>query len=366
MLPKRDSNSTALFGVNGDRYAVEMPLPQPRTLNPADVPSLRWGVLGPGGIAAQFVHSVLTYGSQQIVAVASRDHERATEFAASHHLSVVHPSYQALCDAPDIDAVYISTHIAGHLEIAEMAIRAGKHALVEKPLHYSPEAAADVLQLARESGVLVTEAMWTRYLPQSDVISQLLDQEEVGAAEAVHAVFAVDNRHIPRLWQPGTGSITYDMGIYPIAFAYFVLGEPAEVWANGLTRLNQMDEGALVRLNYDSGASASLLISGTATHPSSASISTEHRLITLEHPFFVPTTLTLSDKDLYFESESWTDESAAQGHDGLYYQAEYFARFVSEGLVESPLHSHQEIVSNLRVADEICRQLGAQPGSLVS
>lgn len=329
---------------------------------PIDTPSaapLRWGIVAPGEIAGVFASAVNRHGRQKLVAVASRSSQRAREFAETHGIDHSVGSYQELFDSPDVDALYIASHIGGHLELAEGAVEAGKHVLVEKPLHYSSAAATRTLAKARGAGILMTEAMWTRYLPQSSVITQIVDSDEFGEPEHLLATFAVDNRRIDRLWRPNTGGITYDMGIYPIALAHQIFGQPSRIDASGEVTGTGMDQASIVRLSYPSGATATLVISGVATFPCSATISGQNYALTLEHPFFVPTVIRLTDKELYSTSISWSDGTAATGHDGLYYQAEWFAQYVDEGRVESPLHTHAEISSNLEVAEEISRALNA-------
>jgi predicted dehydrogenase len=344
-----------------ETYASPMAIPLPRPLDPQSVPSLRWGVIGPGEIASPFVRSVSQHTNQEIVTVASRSDERAQLFAERHGIGRVSKSYEDLCNDPSVDVVYVASHIAGHLDHARLAIEAGKHVLVEKPFSYSPEETEALLAQAKSAGVLAMEAMWTRYLPQSDVLRQLLDDGLLGDAEFLQATFAVDNRAISRMWEPGTGGIVFDMGIYPISFAHFFFGEPESVSAHGRVLPNGVDTGAVVVLNYPSGAQASLTMSGVATLPCQAAVSGSRAMITLDHLFFMPTTIRLNSKDLYFDGESWQDTSAIQKHDGLCYQASYLASYVANGLLESPVHSHREIVSNLRVAGEICNQLGATP-----
>jgi predicted dehydrogenase len=334
-----------------------MEFPAPHTLSPESIPVLKWGIVAPGEIASMFADAVNTYGSQQITSVASRSVERAHAFALQHSIDNVFASYDDLFASDAVDAVYIANHIDGHLELANAALHAGKHVLVEKPLHYSSQESRETLALAREKGLLMTEAMWTRYLPQASVIRQILDSAEFGRPEHMMVSFAVDNRAIPRLWEKGSGGITYDMGIYAIAMAYEVFGAPSTVTATGRRTANGLDEGSLVRLDYHSGAAATLMISGVASFPCDAAISGERLALTLDHPFFVPTTLRLSDKELYHSEQSWSDGQAARGHSGLFYQAEWFAHYVSQGLTESPVHPHEEIVSNLEVAEEIYRQL---------
>ena len=338
-----------------------MIFPTPTVPTDHNSPVLNWGIAAPGDIAKTFVQSVQAHGTQNIAAVGSRSLERATAFANEHSISSVHGSYDELFANDAIDVVYIANHIDGHLDLAAGALEAGKHVLVEKPLHYSPEKARDTLALAREKGLLMTEAMWSRYLPQASVIRQIVDSDEFGRPERLVVTFAEDNRGVGRLWEKGTGGITYDMGIYPIALAHQVFGKPASVSATGRLTPKGLDEGSVVTLNYDSGAMATLIISGVASHPCQASISGENMALNLDHPFFVPTTLRLATKDLYQTETTWSDGTGVTGHEGLYYQAEWFAHFVAKGLTESPVHSHDEIVSNLEVAEEVYRQLGASP-----
>jgi predicted dehydrogenase len=339
----------------------EMGIPRPHILDPYEVPALKFGVIGPGSIADTFVSAIHRHTAQRATAVASRTPGAAEAFAQTHGIERVHPSYDALVNDPEIDAVYIATHISDHLPYAKMAVAAGKHVLLEKPLTYRADDAEGFLAEARHAGVLAMEAMWTRYLPLSSVLRQLMERGDSGSPEFLQINFGNDNRHIPRLWTPGSGGIVHDMGIYPITFAQFILGNPTDINASGSVNSDGMDEETFVTLHYDSGARAQLYISGIATVPCHAAISFEKTMVAIDHPFFVPTGLSINSKDLYFTGEHWADTSDIQGHEGLAYQATYFAKFVGEGRHESPLHTHADVVANIRVAEEICRLTGAHP-----
>ena len=84
-------------------------------------------------------------------------------------------------------------------------------------------------------------------------------------------------------------------------------------------------------------------------------------MVSIDHPFFVPTGVSVNSKDLYFSGEHWSDTSAIQGHEGLSYPATHFAQYVGEGRVESPLHTHADVVANTRVAETVCQLTGAHP-----
>lgn len=336
-------------------------LPKPQLLDPASVPVLKWGVIGPGNIAETFVEATLKHTRQQITAVASRTPGRATEFAAKFGIATVHEGYEALVADSTLDAIYIASHQGDHFEHAMLAIDAGKHVLVEKPITYSPVEAEQLLAAARANGVFAMEAMWTRYLPQSSIIRQLLADGELGAPELFLASFCSDNRAIERLWTKGGGGIIFDMGIYPIAMAQQFMGNPISIEATGRVRPDGMDEESYALLKYEGGGRAMLTMSGIASIPARASVSFENAMVEIHPQFLAPSGISLLTKDFYATGDTWMDELPVKGHEGLSYQANYFAKFVGEGLAESPYHSHADVVANIRTAAEITRQIGAQP-----
>jgi predicted dehydrogenase len=336
-------------------------LPKPELLSPDSVPVLRWGVIGPGSIADVFVGATLTHTRQLITAVASRTPGRANSFAAKHGISTVHESYQDLVADPDIDAIYIASHQGDHFEHGMLALEGGKHILVEKPITYLPEQAEALLATARSKGLLAMEAMWTRYLPQSSIVRQLLATGNLGAPELFVASFCTDNRAVERLWKPGGGGIVFDMGIYPIAMAQQFMGNPTSIQAFGRVRRDGMDEESYAMLGYEHGGRAVLTMSGIATIPARASVSFVNAVVELHPQFLAPSGVSLLTKDFNATGETWIDDLPAQQHNGLSYQANYFAQYVGEGRVESPLHTHADVVANIRTAAEITRQIGARP-----
>ena len=330
-----------------------MRLPEPIILDPQSVPRLRWGVMGPGAIAETWVGSVQKHTSQQVIAVASRTPGRAEEFAKQFGLEQVSANYDELVGRDDLDALYIASYPSDHFEHAMMALRAGKHVLVEKPLTLRSDQAAELLSYAKDHGLLAMEAMWTRYLPQSTILRSLLDSGELGRPELFAAQFCTDNRGVERLWTPGGGGILFDMGIYAVAMAQQILGNPSTISSTGTVRPDGIEEEMSVALGYDSVARAHLLVSGIATLPQVASCSFENAQVTLHAPFLVPSAITVGTKDFYPEETTWTDNTGIVGHEGLAYQATWFADYVGQGLLESPVHSHADTVATLSVMEEI-------------
>jgi predicted dehydrogenase len=175
------------------------------------------------------------------------------------------------------------------------------------------------------------------------------------------ASFATDNRSIERLWQKGGGGVVHDMGIYPIAIAQQLFGDPTTIEATGQISDVLIDSEAIVKLGYASGARATLIMSMQASLPQTVSTSFVKGVLNIHAPFLAPSGVTVTDKDFYATGETWLDESEVRGHEGLSYQATAFASYVAAGMLESPVHTHAQVVANIRVAEEIVRQLGAQP-----
>jgi len=94
--------------------------------------------------------------------------------------------------------------------------------------------------------------------------------------------------------------------------------------------------------------------------PKTASCSFQNSVLNLDDKFFVPSGLSISDKQRSQPVQTWKDQTPVQGHEGLSYQATWFAKYVSEGRTESEVHGANDTVANIRVAQEITRQLGAE------
>ena len=195
--------------------------------------SLRWGILGTGGIADLFVTDLLSNGFT-VAAVGSRSQEGADAFAARHGIARAHASYEALVADDEIDIVYVATPHPHHADNAELVLNAGKHALVEKPFTVNAAEARRVTELAAEKKLVVLEAMWTRWLPHMRRIRELLAAGALGEVRALIAdhdqKLPTDPEHRLQNLQLGGGALL-DLGIYPVSFAWDVFGAPASVHA---------------------------------------------------------------------------------------------------------------------------------------
>jgi len=336
--------------------------PLARTPNPMDAPPMRWGILAPGRIAGAFVEAVSRHTRQQVVAAGSRSLDRARSFADRYGIERAYGSYEQLVGDADIDAVYVASPHSEHAAQALLAIGAGKPVLVEKAFTRNADEAEQVVGAARAAGVPAMEAMWTRFLPQTDVVRQLLADGVLGEVITVLADHGQSFDFDPdsRLFNPDlAGGALLDLGVYPISFASFVLGTPDEILAAGSLTATGVDAQVSAVLSTGT-AQACLNTTLLARTPTTASISGSSATLQLSGPFYGPGILTLTAGA---EPDLIRDTDAITGHHGLCFEAAHFATLIAQGAGESPLLPLDETVGVLRTIDRIRQQLGvAYPG----
>ncbi|MGI5423839.1 Gfo/Idh/MocA family protein [Streptomyces sp. CA-179760] len=347
-----------------ERDMLPSRLPEPDLYLPGTgEPSLRWGIVGPGWIADEFAKAVRNHTAQRIVAVASRSLDRAASFATTHGIDLALGSTEQLLARPDVDVVYVATPQSSHLSIGLAAIAAGKHVLIEKPITVSADEAQTLADAARAAGVLVMEAMWSRYLPQTSVIRRLLADGVLGEIRVVLAdhgqAIPADPQH--RLHRPELGGgALLDLGIYPVQFASMVLGTPTRVTAVGGMTKTGVDAYSTLVLSHARDAQSTLYTSILTRTPIAAVIAGSEATLSIDSVFFNPTSFTLSSLgDPSSPVLTWSDPTDLRAFDGLSWEATALARFVGEGRTESPVHMLDENVSILATIDEARGQIAA-------
>jgi len=190
--------------------------------------TIRWGVLGTGRIAHQFAEDFAFVERGGIVGATSRTIANARAYAKRHGIATVYPTYRALLADSAIDAVYIATPHSLHLENTLAAIEAGKSVLCEKPLTTNAADCERILTAARERSVFVMEAMWTWFLPAIRQARRWLEEGRIGQLVQIKADFGYPQRpYAARRREYDAelgGGALLEMGIYPIALLWLVLG----------------------------------------------------------------------------------------------------------------------------------------------
>lgn len=137
---------------------------------------VRWGILGCGNIARKFVAAVDAVDAATVTAAASRNEEKARQFAKAWNIPLAFGSYEALLQSGAVDAVYIATPHSAHFELARQALLADVPVLCEKAFTANAAQAKELFRIAQERRVFCMEAMWTRFLPVMQKMQQVIHQ----------------------------------------------------------------------------------------------------------------------------------------------------------------------------------------------
>ncbi|HEU0257025.1 MAG TPA: Gfo/Idh/MocA family oxidoreductase [Microbacteriaceae bacterium] len=316
----------------------------------------RWGILATGGIAHSFAGDLVLDG-HTIAAVGSRHRDSADAFAAQYGIPHAYGSYEELVADPDVDIVYVATPHPFHARDAALALRAGKHVLVEKPITLNAAEAQGLVDLAAERGLLILEAMWTRFLPHVVRIREIIAEGTLGTLRS----FTADHRQkLPddpahRINAPELGGgALLDLGIYPVSFAAHLFGSPRDVLATAVFGPTGVDAQVATLFRYADGQIATTLSAAHSRGPNTASIVGTDARIDIDGVWYTPTTFRVTDASGTV-LETWQNQVPGRG---MQYQAREAERLLAAGKTASEILSPAESVSIMTTMDEIRRQIG--------
>jgi predicted dehydrogenase len=324
-------------------------------------PGLRWGILATGGIAHAFTDDLRTAGLQ-VNAVGSRRPDAAREFADTFNIPAAHGSYEDLVSDPNVDIIYVATPHPMHKELALLALEHGKHVLVEKPFTLNAAEAEEVRDSANERGLLAMEAMWTRYLPHMVRIREIIAAGTLGDVRAVIAdhtqLISSDPTHRLNSLELGGGALL-DLGIYPISFAWDILGEPAGIVAAARLGETGADVEVATIMTHTSGAMSTSISASRSAGPNVASVIGTEARIDIDRVWYTPTSFRVVTPDGTVLEEY---HSEVEGR-GMKYQAIEAERLIAAGLTDSVLLGIDETVAIMETLDEVRELIGVQyPG----
>jgi predicted dehydrogenase len=318
--------------------------------------SVRWGILGTGGIARAFASDLPLVSGAEPAAVGSRTGAAAATFAERHGFARSHGSWAELAADPEVDVIYVATPHAFHYDAAMTCLAGGKAVLCEKPMTLDRASSARLVEEARSRGLFLMEAMWMRCNPAVRRIADLVADGAIGDVTSVQADFGLQGpfEATHRLRDPALGGgALLDLGVYPLNLAHLILGSPSAVRSWARLTPEGVDDNTGILLGYESGAVAALTCSLVGETRNAASITGTLGRIDLPRGFFVPRSFLLHRVGAEPEEISFPFEGS-----GYRYEAAEVQRCLAEGLVESPLMPHATTLELMRLMDDIRAQIG--------
>lgn len=319
---------------------------------------IKWGILATGNVANNFAQALSNASDAELVAVASRTEDNASQFADKWGIAQYYSQYDALAHDPDVDIVYIASPHNYHYEHMLMCLNAGKHVLCEKAFTLNAPQAEECIQVAREKNLFLMEAMWMRFFPATAHLRDWLQQNVIGEIQLLQADFCLN---IPfnvehRLYNPTlAGGALLDLGIYPISFASMVMGLDAVQDVKSIAHFGNtgVDELDSIIISYPTQATAMLSCGLRAYKPREAFIMGTKGYIKVHNIFFRPDTLTL-----YLNGQDpETVELPFEGN-GYAHEIHEVHRCLRNNLQESPLMPLNESLTIMRFMDALRQEWG--------
>ncbi len=311
---------------------------------------MKIGILGAGRIATTLAETMNKMPEVECYGVASRDLEKAETFAKNHGFQHAFGSYEDMLSDKNVELVYIATPHSHHYRHIKMCLGAGKHVLCEKSFTVNAKQAAEVFRIAGEKELLLTEAIWTRYMPSRKIIDDLLAEKVVGDVMKMTANLnypLLNKERIVKLELAGGALL--DVGIYPLNFAYMHFGDHVkEIHSAAQMTSAGVDGENGILLLYEDGRMA-VLNSGIHGKSDSQGVFYGSEGCMIVENINNPEVIKIYDKDRNPIREVKVPEQIS----GYEYEIAETISCIKEGKLECPSMPHAETLRMMRVMDEL-------------
>lgn len=315
------------------------------------------GILGAGGIAhvmADTINRMNEAGDHtaKLYAVASRDIIKSEIFANQNNVEKFYGSYEEMLEDPNVDLVYVATPHSHHYEHMKLVLEHDKNILCEKAFTVNAHQAREIFEIAEKKGLVVAEAIWTRYQPMREMINEQVFSGKIGQPKMLTANLAYDIDEVQRLYDPKlAGGALLDVGVYTLNFAEMIFGPADNIQANCIKTVTDVDETDCILLSYDDGRRAVLTASTIA-------ISDRYGIIYGTEGFIRVENINNPQKISIFNSkyECVEEIDAPKQLTGYEYEVREVCNAIENGLKECPSMKHEDTIHMLEVMDSIRRQ----------
>ncbi len=322
------------------------------------------GILGTGWIAEKMAVTLSPLEGYECYAVASRTKEKAEAFAQQFGIEHAYGSYEELVEDPEVELVYIATPHSHHYQHSKLCIEHGKAVLCEKAFTANAREAEELFRLAEEKGVFITEAIWTRYMPLSLKIIDLVRKGTIGHPYTVSANLCYPMAEKARIQRPElAGGSLLDIGVYALNFAAMIYGDEIERTVSACTKTETgMDDQNTITQFFSNKRMAVLYSSVYPRSDRKGIISGDNGYIIVEN-INCPEIARVYDLDYQLVAEYPAPEHIT----GYEYQVIASFEAMDQGLLESPYMPHKETLRIMRMMDDLRCEWGVvYPNDLIS
>lgn len=316
---------------------------------------IRFGIIGAGRIAKKFAKGLSVVEDAQLVAIASRSIDNANEFADMFNIEKRYGSYKELAEDKDIDVVYISTPNGLHKEHTILCLKNKKSVICEKPFGVDRVEVEEMIKVAKDNGVFLMEAMWTRFFPAVRAVKKWVDDGLVGKVKMIKGDFGfksdMDYGDI-RFNKDLAGGALMDVGIYPISFTSMILGmQPTDVKVVANIGQTDVDEQTAMVFAYENGAMALLSCAITTQTPHNVYIIGENGYI------HIPNVWYAQEAVLKVPGNEDQVINLPMDGNGYNYEIQEVVTCIQEGKLESNIMPLSETLAIIGTIDKVKEQM---------
>ncbi len=316
----------------------------------------RYAILGAAKIGAKFCQAAGLIEDCQVCAVASKSLERAEEFAEKNGISRAYGSYEELLDREKPDCAYIAVTPHDHYRLARMCVERGIPVLCEKAMFQNSGEAESLYALARQRGVFVMEAMWSRFLPTMKKVKQWLGEDRIGIPEIsqLSIGFAAPEGAENRYFNPALGGgAARDITVYAYEITTYVLEQ----------KIRKMDVSAVKgETGVDINNHVSIEFEYTLADLATSFVTKMNAGMILygrKGKIVWPEPHHSQECFLYDQNGELVEHFVDQEtKNGFVYELEEAIRCIRQGLLESPVIPWQDTMDCARLFDRIDRCCG--------
>ena len=318
--------------------------------------SIKWGIIGLGNIAHKFASDLLLVKGAQLVAVASRDANKAKQFAKKYSSANSYSSYEELVNDSNVDVVYIATPHIFHFENTMMCLKANKSVLCEKAFGMNSSEVRTMIAEASNRKLFLMEALWTRFIPATEKLLSLLENKTIGDINYIRADFGfiADKNPERRLYnrELGGGSLL-DIGIYPVYLSLLLLGVPNSFKASVKMSNQEIDIFCGLLFDYEGGEKAILESTFEANTPVEAYIYGDKGSIKMHRNFHHTKKLSISRTDR--PQEKLNIDYVGNGY---FHEIEEVMSCLKDSKLESDKMPHSMSIALIETLDMIRNRIG--------
>lgn len=319
---------------------------------------MKVGIIGAGWIAEKMALSLAQKPQGcEVSAIASRSLEKAQAFARKWGIAKAYGSYEEMVSSPDVDLVYVATPHSHHFAHAMLALEHGKPCLVEKAFTANAREAELLLNTARQKGLFITEAIWTRYMPLSLKVNELMESGIIGLPQVLTATLCYEMREKERILRPDLcGGALLDLGVYVLNFARMYFGtDIVKTVTNCHMGVTGVDLQECISLSFADGRMANLQAGTLCLNDRQGIISGTEGYIRVDN-VNCPEQI-----DVYRNYELVATYGRPEGMvTGYEYQVYECKRCIEQGLLESPMMPHAETLAIMKQMDELRQEWGVK------